>query len=95
MRISQQGVNITNRYFLALRTLKSMGVYRRLSDFTDRHDINRGNMLLVKRQPEVSVLKPEWIFHLCNDYGISVEWVVLGKGDMFIPDASRASNGQE
>lgn len=41
------------------------------------------NINTVRNQPEVSVLKPEWIAYLVLDYGISADWILTGRGGMF------------
>lgn len=56
---------------------------RGLQTFTNKYGLNRWNINTVKWNPEKSVLKPEWIVYLVRDYGISSEWILLGKGDMF------------
>lgn len=84
MKISQDGIAITKRFFDAIDMLKEQKRIRGLKTFTDAHGINRWNMNTVKWNPEKSVLKPEWVAYLAHDYGVSTEWVLLGKGDMFI-----------
>lgn len=83
MNISPEGVAISNRFFEAIAMLKAQKVIRGLQTFTRNHNLNRWNVNQVKFYPERSVLKPEWIVYLHRDYGISVEWIVLGKGTMF------------
>ena len=83
MKISQDGIDVTNRFFEAIETLKKKKKMRGLQTFTNKYGLNRWNINTVKWNPEKSVLKPEWIVYLVRDYGISSEWILLGKGDMF------------
>lgn len=83
MNISSEGVAVTKRFFEAIDMLKAQKRMRGLLTFTKAHDINYWNINTVKAQPEVSVLKPEWIVYLVSDYGISADWILLGKGGMF------------
>lgn len=83
MKISQEGIEISNRFFEAIATLKAQKRIRGLQTFTRRYGLNRWNVNQVKFHPNRSVLKPEWIVYLSRDYGVSVEWIVLGKGRMF------------
>ncbi|MCJ2381294.1 hypothetical protein MUN53_11845 [Parabacteroides sp. AGMB00274] len=83
MKISQDGIDVTNRFFEAIETLKHQKKMRGLQTFTNKYGLNRWNINTVKWNPEKSVLKPEWIVYLVRDYGISSEWILLGKGDMF------------
>lgn len=83
MNISNDGIAVTKRFFEAIDMLKAQKVIRGLQTFTKAYDINRWNMNTVKARPEVSVLKPEWIVYLVRDYGVSSDWILLGKEPMF------------
>lgn len=83
MNISNDGIEVTKRFFEAIDMLKEQKVIRGLQTFTNAYGINRWNMNTVKWNPEKSVLKPEWIVYLVRDYSISAEWLLLGKGGMF------------
>ena len=83
MNISQEGIDVTKRFFEAIEMLKAQKVIRGLQTFTNSYDINRWNMNTVKKQPEKSVLKPEWMVYIVRDFNISAEWLLLGKGSMF------------
>lgn len=83
MNISKEGIDITNRFFEAIDMLKAQKKIRGLQTFTRQYDINRWNIITVKQNPEKSVLKPEWIVYLVRDYGISADWVLLGKEPIF------------
>lgn len=85
MKISKTGVEITERFFIALECLKQAKTIRGIKTFTDENDINRWNLYTVKDNPESSILKPEWLSILVKDYGISAEWLLTGKGRMMKP----------
>lgn len=82
MVISQDGIDVTNRFFEAIAYLKQAKVIRGLGTFTRAHDINKWNLLTVRKQPQSSVLKPELLTWLVLDYGISAEWLLTGKGEI-------------
>ena len=84
MNISKEGIAVTNRFFEAIDMLKTQKKIRGLQTFTRQYGINRWNLNTVKQNPDKSVLKPEWIVYLVRDYGISSDWILLGKGNMFI-----------
>lgn len=83
MKISPEGIAITKRFFEALDMLKAQKRIRGLLTFTKAHDINYWNINTVRNQPEVSVLKTEWLVYLTQDYNVSAEWLLTGKGGMF------------
>ncbi|WP_106828153.1 hypothetical protein [Parabacteroides pacaensis] len=83
MKISPEGIAITKRFFEALDMLKAQKRIRGLLTFTKAHDINYWNINTVRNQPEVSVLKPEWLGYLIQDYNVSAEWLLTGEGGMF------------
>lgn len=80
---SQDGIDITNRFFTAIEELKKRKVIRGLGTFTNKYNINRWNLITVRDNPQNSVLKPEYISYLVEGYDISAEWLLLGSGAMF------------
>lgn len=83
MNITQEGIDITNRFFKAIEILKMNKKIRGLQTFTRSHNLNRWNMVTVRSDPEHSYLKPEWIYHLCKDYGVSLKWIFYGTGSFY------------
>jgi len=83
MKISPTGVAITDRFFEAIEVLRSQKKLRGLQTFTRNHSLNYGNVAFIKSHRSTSVLKPELLAYIAEDYGISCEWLVLGNGPMF------------
>lgn len=83
MSVSQQGVEITNRFFLAIDILKGLGKIKSLRQITEMYGLNYGNTHKMMTCPQAHILKPELIAKLSLDFNISVEWILLGKGAMF------------
>lgn len=84
MKISPEGIAITKRFFEAVDMLKAQKQMRGLLTFTKAHGINYWNITTVRNQPDISVLKPEWINYLVSDYNISPTWIITGRGNMFV-----------
>ena len=84
MSVSQQGIEITNRFFQAIDILKQQKKIRSLRQITELYGLNYGNTHSLKTHPETLVLKPELIARLCLDYGISTEWIMFGIEPLFI-----------
>ena len=83
MKISKEGIAITKRFFEAVDMLKAQRRIRGLKTFMRKHNITRTNIANVRKNPDRSVLKPEWIYYLVYDYGVSLEWIIFGEGSMF------------
>lgn len=81
MNISKEGQQITTRFFQALEQLRLLKVIRGVQTFTRDNSIERRQFLLVRSQPDKSVLKPEWIYYITK-YGVNADWVITGRGEM-------------
>lgn len=84
LKITPEGIAITKRFFLAIDTLQVMRKIRGLKTFTDKYGINYWNMSTLRKEPERRFLKPEWLSHLVNDYGVNAKWLLIGVGNMFV-----------
>jgi hypothetical protein len=83
MKISDEGIAITKRFFEAIEMLALQKKIRGLQTFTREYNINYWNMHTLKNDPHIRVLKPELLYYLAHDFGISTDWLILGKGAMF------------
>lgn len=83
MIISEEGVAITNRFFMAIDMLSEARYLRGLQTFTNRYGLNRRNIMHIKDVPEKAVLKPELLVPLVRDYNVSAEWLLTGEGAVF------------
>lgn len=81
--MSNDGILITNRFFMAVDLLKDNGrMQGGLKEFCERHDINRSWLSFVKNNAKKSPLRAEIIKWLCDDYGVSVDYLLWGKGSI-------------
>lgn len=77
-----KGPEITKRFFEAIDLLKRMRIIRGLQTFTNKYNINRWNLISVKKNPTSNMLKTEYLSYLVLDYGISADWLLTGRGEM-------------
>lgn len=83
MRISPEGVAITERFFKAIEILTEAGHFRGLQTFTTDHKLNRRNLQHVKEKPTNTVLKPEVLALLPKHHNVSALWLLTGEGAVF------------
>ena len=80
MIITQDGLNITARFFEAFETLRQNKELRGLQTFTRAHGLNYWNVMSIRNSPDKHTLRPEYIMWLSQDYNVSLEWLFFGTG---------------
>lgn len=83
MKISQNGQQISRRFFQAIEALISQGRIGGLQTFALKNGHDVWHLQMLKNGIEKRVLKPEYIYSMCSVYGVSPEWIILGTGTMF------------
>jgi len=74
---------IIGRFFEALRMLNASKVIRGKQTFTVKYEINRWNLNTLEKDYSYDIFQVGWLTHLVDDYGISAEWLLSGRGGMF------------
>lgn len=74
---------IIRRFFQALAELKAQKVIRGKQTFTTRFGINRWNLNTVEKNPDSDMFQVAWCFFLVEHYGVSADWLLCGRGEMF------------
>jgi hypothetical protein len=75
--------NITDRFFEAINDLKQRKVLRGKKTFWNNYNINGGTFYQLESNTSRNLLQISWIAYLVNDFGISAEWIITGKGKMY------------
>lgn len=88
--VSSQTQNVQRRFFEAIDILVLQGKLAGLQTFCIEHDLHKAKYSTLRS----SLTKPNYearyklididaIVHLVKDYGVSSDWILLGRGLMF------------
>lgn len=83
---SEESQKITARFFEVIYALKNMKAIRGKQTFTTRYGINRWNLNNLETNKAREIIQLAWLAYLINDYGVSAEWLMTGKGEMLVKD---------
>lgn len=78
-----ESVKIIERFYEALDVAIQLKLIRGLKTFTDKHGINRWNLITVKKNHQSDMFQLVWLSYIINDFNISPEWLMTGHGNMF------------
>ena len=82
LNVSSITLGINERFFKALDILKQQRRLGGIGGFTKRYGMVRGNLYTIKTNKSGAV-KAEYLSILVEDFGISGEWLLTGKGEIF------------
>ena len=71
------------RFFEALQRLKDDRKIRGKQTFTRDHEINRWNMNTLEKDPSRDIFQVAWLTYLIEDYGVSAQWLLTGRGNFY------------
>ncbi|MDR0865005.1 MAG: hypothetical protein LBO74_08745 [Candidatus Symbiothrix sp.] len=80
---SEESQKVVKRFFEAIYALKERKVIRGKQTFTRRYGINNRNFWLLEQDMSRDIFQMAWLSYLVSDYGVSPDWIITGKGDMF------------
>lgn len=93
--INPQAIEIQKRFFEALDiAIESGALPGGLKEFCNDHGLNRVKYSSIKndlkrKEEEVKphsykVIDIDALAHICRDFGVSPEWLLFGRGKMFV-----------
>lgn len=87
--INPQVIDIQKRFFQALQLAKEVGRTTGLKPFCEAHNLNTVKYYRIKNdlgkpieQMHYKVIDIDALLYLCRDFGVSPEWLLLGKGEL-------------
>lgn len=80
---NNDSTKIVDRFFEAVEALIIRKVIRGKQTFTSKYGINRGNFNTLSSDRSRNIFQVAWLEYLVKDFGVSSEWLLTGKGNMF------------
>lgn len=74
---------IVARFFYALAQLKFDKRIGGKTPFAEKYNINRRNLYKLEKNHEKDIFQVSWLSYLVNDYNVSAEWLLTGKGSFY------------
>lgn len=81
-----QSVIITGRFFKAIEEIIAKKELRGIQTFAKLYEIDKRNLYKIKKEPEIFALKPSLLAILVKDFSVSADWLLTGRGDIFIKE---------
>lgn len=89
--INPQVLEIQKRFFEAVARAKELGIMDGLKPFCDKHNLNlvkyyriKGDLGKPISDMQYKVIDIDALLYVCSDFGVSPEWLLLGKGELKI-----------
>jgi hypothetical protein len=80
---NESSQKVVERFFEALFDLRAKKVIRGKQTFTRRYGINNRNFWLLEQDKSRDILQLAWISYLIQDFDVSAEWIMTGRGEMY------------
>jgi hypothetical protein len=80
---TEESQKVVERFFEALYAMKQQKIIKGKIVFVRRYGINNRNFWLLEQDKSRDIFQIAWLTNLVNDYGVSAEWLLTGKGKMF------------
>lgn len=74
---------VTSRFYQALDALIATG-QTKLDPFCKELGVDKRNFVKQQRDHSRSIIKLSWLTFLVEEYAVSADWLLTGKGAMFV-----------
>lgn len=92
--VNPQAIQITRRFFQALNLAVELGKVDGIKGFCECHGLNRVKYATLKNTLDKPIdemtykcIDVDALAGICTDFGVSAEWLLLGRGKMLKTDA--------
>ncbi len=92
--VNPQAIEITRRFFQALNLAIELGKVDGIKGFCEKHHLNRVKYATLKTTIDKPIdemtykcIDVDALAGICNDCGVSADWLLLGRGDILKTDA--------
>ncbi len=76
-------IPVIKRFYEALDVVIMQKRIRGVQTFTREHNINRRNFITVRNNPVSDMFQLSWLTFIVKDFGVSSDWLLTGRGNMF------------
>lgn len=76
-------IAVISRFFAAVDALIAMKKFRGKASYCKLAEIDRANFNAQRKEYNRGFFQISWLIPLVRDFGVSSDWILLGKGDMF------------
>ena len=83
-RYSDATLSIMSRFYLAVDKCKEEGLMRSVAAYCSMAEIDKGHFYNQKKYPTKGYFEVGWMTPLVNDLGVSANWLLTGRGTMFV-----------
>ncbi|MCQ2299675.1 MAG: helix-turn-helix domain containing protein [Bacteroidales bacterium] len=85
----QETLDVMDRFFQAVEALIERGDIRGIQTYCRLHDIDKRHFYAQRDDLGRGLFEIAWLLPLVSDHGVSMNWLMFGKGAMFRPSASK------
>jgi len=80
--LHEKSIQINARFFAALNALLQLERIETKLQFCELYGLDQANLLRLSKEP-TRKFELALLYFICNDFGVSPEWLITGKGTMF------------